>query len=479
MQNKRKYDIINGYIGLLYQEGKISMQIEKNLNSPARKRLELLFDDGSYTEINSFTKEKDGLAGVISAYGYVNGNPVYAFSQDKSVNGGAVGIAHAEKIAKLYSLAAKTGTPVVGIHDSNGAFVDGSADSLTAYSEMISASSVISGVVPQVAVIMGTCAGSAAILACSSDFVIMTEDSEFFVAPPFDTKKNGVGTASACAKAGVAHAVCKTDEDAISKTKEILNLMPLNNLSSAPVFEFEDNNTVLASGDLKSIVDAVADNGTAVEISADFGKAAYTALASVEGSSVGIIATNKADSRLTADDCDKLARFIRMCDAFALPIITIVDTEGFEADSEAELAGSVRDMTKLANCYAEATTVKISVITGKAIGPAFVALAGKNLNTDFTFAWENAVIAPLAPVTAVEFLWHDKLKGADDLTAKRNELAQEFSNTIASAVSAAERNAVDEVIAPEDTRKVLVSALDILSGKRVTKLPKKHSNIPF
>lgn len=467
------------YIGLLYQEGIISMQIEKNLNTPARKRLELLFDDGSFTEINSFTMEKDSLAGVISAYGYVNGSPVYAFSQDKSVNGGAVGTAHAAKIAKLYSLAAKTGTPVVGIYDSNGAFVDGSADSLNAYSEMISASSVISGVVPQISIIMGTCAGSAAILACSSDFVIMTKDSEFFVAPPFDTKKNGVGTAKACAAAGIAHAVCDSDEDAVKKAKAVLNLMPANNLASAPMFETDENNTVLSSGDIKSIVEAVADADSAVELSADFGKAAYTALASVNGSSVGIIATNKADSRLTADDCDKLARFIRTCDAFSLPVITFVDTEGFDADSEAELAGSVRDMTKLANCYAEATTVKISVITGKAIGPAFVALAGKNLNTDFTLAWENAVISPLAPVTAVEFLWHDRLKGAENLSAKRNELAEEFSNTVASAVSAAERNAVDEVIAPEDTRKVLVSALDILAGKRVSKLPKKHSNIPF
>ena len=150
LQTSQKYDIIIRYIGLLYQEGKISMQIEKNLNSPARKRLELLFDNGIYTEINSFTKEKDSLAGVVSAYGYVNGNPVYAFSQDKTVNGGAVGLAHAEKVAKLYALAAKTGTPVIGIHDSNGAFVDGTADSLTAYSEMISASAVISGVVPQI-----------------------------------------------------------------------------------------------------------------------------------------------------------------------------------------------------------------------------------------------------------------------------------------------------------------------------------------
>ncbi len=455
------------------------MQIEKNIDTLARKRLELLFDDSSFTEINSSIKEKDSPAGVISAYGYVNGCPVYAFSQDKTVNNGAVGKAHADKISKLYSLAAKTGIPVVGIHDSNGAFVDGSADSLMAYSEMISASSVISGVVPQISVIMGTCAGSAAILACSSDFVVMTENSEFFVAPPFDTKKNGVGTANACAKAGVAHTVCKTDEEAIEKTKKILNLLPSNNLSFAPSFEFDENSEILSATDINSIVNAVTDTDTVVEISADFGKSAYTALATIGGSAVGIVATNKSDTRLTADDCDKLARFIRICDAFSLPIVTFVDTEGFEADSEAELAGSVRDMTKLANCYAEATTVKISIVTGKAIGPAFVALAGKNINTDFTFAWENAVIAPLMPVTAVEFLWHDKLKDAENLTAKRNELADEFSKTIASAYSAAERGAVDEVISAEDTRKTLLSALDILSGKRVAKLPKKHSNIPF
>lgn len=454
------------------------MQTDKNLESQARFRLSCLFDDGNYTEINSFVQDKDSLTGVISAYGYVNGNPVYAFSQDKSINSGAVGTQHAAKIAKLYSLAAKTGIPVIGIHDSNGAFVDGTVESLSAYSEMLCAASVISGVVPQISVIAGTCAGSAAMIACSSDFVIMTEDSEFFMTPPFNDSSNNAGSADAAEKAGIASIVCADDKAAIEKARELINLLPVNNLAGAPVFEFSETGAV-AGDDFSSVISAVADADSVIEIGAGYGDAAYTALATIGGSTTGIVATNKTDSKLTAADCSKIARFVRTCDAFAIPIVTIVDTEGFEASSEAELAGSIKDMTKLANCYAEATTVKIAIVTGKAIGPAFIAFAGKNVNADFTFAWEKAVISPFSPLTAVEFLWHDKLKGAENLTEKRNELAKEYGETLASAKTAASLNCVDEVIAPEITRQAIVNALDILSGKRVSKLPKKHNNFPF
>lgn len=454
------------------------MMTDKNVESQARLRLSYLFDEGTYTEINSLAKEKDSLTSVVTAYGYVNGNPTYAFSQDKTVNSGAVGIAHSGKITKLYSLAAKTGTPIVGIHDSNGAFVDGTVQSLAAYGEMLYNSSIISGVVPQISIIAGTCAGSASMLACSSDFVIMTKDSEFFMSPPFDAEVNGVGTANASAKAGIASMVCEDDKTAILRAKELLNLLPINNLVGAPLFEYEESNVAISS-DLTSIVNAITDAGSAIEISAEYGKSAYTSLATIAGSTVGIAATNKVPDKLTADDCSKLSRFVRTCDAFAIPVITIVDTEGFDASSESELAGSIKDMARLANCYAEATTVKISVITGKAIGPAFIALAGKNIGSDFTYAWEDAVISPLSSLTAVEFLWHDKLKGVSDANAKRNELAEEYEKTLASANSAAELNCIDEIITPGDTRATIISALDILSGKRVTKLPKKHNNIPL
>ncbi len=449
------------------------MQIEKNMDCQARTRLSYLFDDGKYTEINSYAKENDCLTGVVTAYGYVNGNAVYAFSQDKSINNGAVGPAHAAKIAKLYSLAAKTGTPVIGIHDSNGAFVNGTAESLTAYGELINAASVISGVVPQISVVAGTCAGSAALFACSSDFIIMTKDAEFFMTPAF-TKENS-GSASDAAANGIAAAVCDDDKAAIEKAKELINLMPVNNLAPLPMFEYNEPETAV-SADFNSLINGVCDAESIIELYAEFGKASYTALATVNGATVGIAATNKTSDKLTDADCSKLSRFIRTCDAFAVPVITFVDTEGFDA---ADAISGVKSMTQLANCYAEATTAKISVITGKAVGPAFIALAGKDISSDFTYIWESACVSPLAPLSAVEFLWHDKLKGAADVNAKRNELAEEYKATLASAESAAASGAVDEIISASSTREAIISALDILSSKRITKLPKKHNNIPF
>jgi len=443
------------------------MQIEKNTNSQARARLALLFDDGIYTEINSMVKENDAQAAVVSAFGYVNGNAVYAFSQDKEVNNGAVGQAQAKKIAKLYELAAKTGSPVVGIHDSNGAFVDGTASSLAAYGKMLSASAVVSGVVPQISVIAGTCVGTSAMLACSSDFVIMTKDSEFYMAP-----NAANGSAEAAAKAGIASVLCDDEKDAICSARELINLLPVNNLASVPMFEFTEGSAVAAT-DAKSVIESVSDADSGIEIYAEYGKNAFTGFTTIAGATVGVAA---ATEKLNSDDSTKLARFVRMCDAFSIPVVTFIDCEGFD---ETDVISSVKSMTTLANSYAEATTAKIAVVTGKAIGPVFAAVAGDSANSDFTYAYENAVIAPFAPVTAVEFMWHDKLVGASDLTAERNKLADEYSKTLASATSAAENDYIDDIITPESTRNILIAALDILSGKRVQKLPKKHNNIHF
>jgi acetyl-CoA carboxylase carboxyltransferase component len=442
--------------------------------SKAVERLQKLFDDGSFTEVGSALKQKDSLSGVVTAYGYVNGNPVYAYAQDKTVNGGAVGMAQADKIAKLYGLSAKTGTPIVGIYDSNGAYVD--VDSLTAYGKMINASAVVSGVVPQIALIMGTCAGSSAILACTSDFVVMTEDSEFFVAPVPSDDKSGAGTAQSAMKAGTATSVCANDDEAIKKVRDILNLMPVNNISQLPQFEYADPTAIIGKN-VTSIVNAIADSESVVELSDGFGKASYTALATIGGATVGIVGTDKTDDKLNADDCSKVARFVRMCDAFSIPVVTLLNSEGFDCNSATETSGAVRDVTKLADAYAEATTVKVSIVTGKAYGVVFTAMAGKSADADFTYAWDNATISPLAPLTAVEFLWHDKLKGAEDVKSTREKLAREYATTVASANASAEKGAIDEVIAPMETRKVLISALDILSSKRVETLSKKHSNI--
>ena len=446
------------------------MQIDNNTNIQARERLALLFDDGIYNEINSMVKEKEELTAVVTAFGYVNGNAVYAFSQDKSVNGGAIGMAQAKKISKIYELAAKTGSPVIGIHDSNGAFVDGTAASLAAYGKMLSASAVVSGVVPQISVIAGTCAGTAAMLACSSDFVIMTKDSEFFMAP-----NSANSSAEAAAKAGIASILCDDEKEAIISARELINILPVNNLANVPVFEFTAN-TPVASTDINTIIASSIDSDSDIEIGAEYGKSAFTAFATIGGSTVGIAVAGNEGSKLTADDCAKLARFVRTCDAFSVPVVTFVDSEGFD---DTDVISSVKAMTTLANSYAEATTAKISVVAGKAIGPVFAAVAGDSANSDFTYAFENAVIAPLSPITAVEFMWHDKLSGTSDLAADRKKLAKEYETTLASSVTAAENGFIDDVIAPENTREVLIAALDILAGKRVQKLPKKHNNIQF
>ena len=451
------------------------MQMEKNAASPARARLALLFDGGEYREFGTYVAEGENPAGVVTGYGFVNGNPVYAFAQDQSEANGAVGAAQAEKISKVYTLAAKTGAPVVGIYDSNGAFMDGTARSLNAYSLIMKRVAQVSGVVPQIALVAGVCAGSAAMAAAAADFVVMTKDAELFLTPSFE---KGAGSAEAAAKNGVAAIVAEDEQAAAEQVRALINLLPVNNMAMAPCMEYEAP-AAAAGSDLASCVDSIADGGSVIELYADYAGAAYTALATVNGSTVAIAATNKTDAKLTEADCAKLSRFVRVADAFSIPVITLVDTLGFDGNAETELAGSVKALTRLAGSYAEATTAKISVVTGNAVGAVFVALAGKGCNADFAYATENACIAPLMPEAAVEFLWHDKLKGCDDLTAKRKELAKEYSTTLASAEKAANLGVIDDVIAPADMRAVIASALSMMEGKRVTNLPKKHNNFPF
>lgn len=440
--------------------------------APARNRLTYLFDEGKFTELDPYAKSGSGLSGVITAYGYVDGNPVYAFSQDITVKNGALTKVQADKIVKLYDLAAKTGVPVIGIYDSFGADLNDGCEAMAAYGELLMWVSNLSGVVPQISVVAGVCAGTAAMLAQSADFTVITSDSELYVAPNSDIKNS----AENAAKNGTACIVAEDDKAAVEAAKEILNKLPQNNLSPVPMYEFEEPTAVFGK-DAESQAKAVCDEGSLIELSADYGKASYTALGTLGGASVGIIATNKTDDKLTADDCSKLARFVRICDSYAVPVITLVDTEGFAADDDTEAAGAVKNMTKLAHAYAEATTIKLAAVTGKAYGPAYIALAGKGANADMTFAVPDAVISPLNPVTAVEFLAHDELKGAADLAAKRKELADKYAREEASAAAAAQKNCLDNIVSGNDLRKVLINAVEILAGKRISRLPKKHSNI--
>lgn len=450
-------------------------------DSAAYKKLELLFDEGSFVEYNGLAKTSGKSTGVVTGYGYVDGALVYAFAQDGSVEGGALGRVHAEKIKKVYDNAAKTGAPVVAVFDSNGVRLNEGNSALAAYGEILAASAKLSGVVPQISVVSGICAGCSAMLACSADFVIMNKDAQLFLNAPFTSAANGdttegAGSADNAVKAGVAHIVCEDESDAAAAAKNLLLMLPSNNLSQVPVCEYQQNAvSAAAADDVKGVVASIADADSEIEISSGFG-GAYTALATVLGSTVGFVAAN---GLLTADDCVKTARFVRTCDAFSIPVITLINSAGFNSTAKDELAGSVRSAAMLSHAYAEATTQKIALVTGKAIGAVNVALAGKGANADLVIAWADAVISALDSETAAEFFMHDRLSGADDLAEKRAELAKEYELTDGSAIKAAEDGYIDDVINPSESRQAIINALGMLEGKRVSNLPKKHGNMPL
>lgn len=462
--------------------------VKASSDNDAKKRLTALFDPDTFVEMDAFAMANDVPCGVITGYGYVDGNPVYAFAQDNSVDGGAVGRVHAEKIKKVYEMASKTGAPVVAIYDSKGARLNEGFDALAGYGDMLALSNNLSGVVPQIAVVLGTCAGVSAMLACGADFVVMSESAELFMTAPFVAKANGeaaegAGTAAFAEKCGVAHLVCKDDQDALAQTRTLLSLLPINNLSMVPQFEYEEDAAgadTLLQYMAKEVcvcqaVKAIADASSVIVLQKEFGKGVFTALGTLAGSTVGFAGTK--GKKLTADDSAKLARFVRTCDAFSIPVVTLVDTDGFVPSSKAELAGSIRESAKLAHAYAEATCPKIALITGDAVGSAYIALAGKGANADMVMAWPSAMISAMAPEAAVEILWHEKLAGVDK--NGREQLVEEYKDTLASPLEAAKNGYIDQIFEPDQTRAYLIGALDMLSGKRVSKMPKKHGNMPL
>lgn len=456
--------------------------------SPARDRMALLFDEGSFTELDAFAKAEGGSAGVITGYGAIEGETVFAFAQDKTEASGAVGKIQAAKIKKLYELAVKTGAPVVGIYDSFGAALREGNDVLAAYGEMMTWASAISGVVPQISVIAGTCAGTAALIAAGADIVVMSEMAEYFLTSPSIEKAAGAGavgagSAASAAKAGVAHIVTKTAEEAVAKAKQLVSMLPHNNLSALPIFDFAAKQGAEAAlnaaceGDTRDaaeIVENVFDAGSVIELMPTYGaKGAYIALATLGGFTCGVASTRGGG--LCRKNCKKLSILMQLCDAYQIPVVTFVDVTGFVPDAEAELAGLAKYAAGMAHIYAEATTPKIAVITGKAYGAAYIALAGKGANADMSFAWPSAVISALAPETAAAILHGDDVNAQKDMAA----VTAEYIATEASPYKACEQGYVDDVIEPANTRGMLISAIDMLSGKRVSKLPKKHSNLPL
>lgn len=454
--------------------------------TPARTRVSALFDADTFVELDAFAGMSEGMSGVVTGYGYVGDNLVYAFAQDVTACGGAVTKVHANKIKKVYELAAKTGCPVVGIYDSNGAKVTEANEMLTAYGEILALSNNLSGVVPQIAVVLGTCAGTSALMACGADFVVMSKDAELFLNAPFVTNAKGdnpeAGTAKFVAEAGVASIVAEDEAAALEQVRKLVSYLPANNLAPAPLFETAENAGAAqliakAYGDVdnmcaKSLIEAVADADTVVEVNALYGTGMVTALGLVSGAAVGFVANNETAGEFGANACDKAARFVRTCDAFNIPVVTLVNTKGLKMTACPKL---IREGSKLAHAYAEATTAKIAVICGQAIGAAYLAMASKGSH-DLTLAWPTGVISAMGLEAYVEFTAHDKLKGTSNLEASRKELVEEYIDTAAGAFKAAENGFVDAVIAPEQTRASLIHAIEMLAGKRESRMPKKHSN---
>ena len=340
---------------------RIEMLAERNasidLKNPARARLVKLFDADSFVELDAFVKAGEKEAGVIAGYGLVEGSVVYAFSQDVSSDSGAVNAAHAKKIKKIYELAAKTGCPVVCVYDSKGAKLSEGNEMLAAYSEVLAASGKISGVVPQIALVLGTCAGVNAMLAAAADVLVMSREAELFMTAPFIAAANGdsaedAGSAEAAAKAGVAAVVADDEDAAVAEVRKLLTMLPQNNLQSLPLFDFADSTETLdPSGCPKRIVEAIADAQSLVELSAEYGKGVYTFLGTMAGTTVGFVTTSK-ENALDSAACEKAARFVKVCDAFNIPIVTFIDSKGFALNADVAV---VKDAAKLAGAYAEAT----------------------------------------------------------------------------------------------------------------------------
>lgn len=443
--------------------------------SKARERLLQLFDDESFVETGKFVGSGGETASVVTGYGLIDGATVYAFSQDISVKGGAVNSTAAAKLVKLYDMAVKNGAPVVGIYDSKGGDIAEGAAMLDAYAYIAQSAAKLSGVVPQISLVAGLCAGTAAMIAGMADFVVMTEKSEFFMTAPFvseDDSLKGAGTAGNAAKAGTAAIVAKDDKAAIEEVKKLVRILPANNLELSGNDYYAENDADITS-ELKAdaAVKALADKNSVIELYKDFGTASYTALGSMSWKTVGFVATDKTDDKLSAADCAKIARFVSFCDAFSIPVVTVLDSPGIGGTQAAELAGSVRDAAKLAQVYASVTTAKITLVTGKAYGSAYCAVAPAS---DMVLAYESSVISAADPKAAVIFLKGDELDGTNEAA-----LIEEYKNSDASVFTLAARGSIDRVIDPADARTAILSAIDTSEGKRVHTPQRKHINFVY
>jgi Acetyl-CoA carboxylase, carboxyltransferase component (subunits alpha and beta) len=431
--------------------------------SVSYRRITSLFDEGSFQEVEGYSRSGEEYTEAAAGYGTIEGCPAYAFVQNSDIAGGAMSKAQAAKISRVYSMAVKTGAPIIGIYDSVGGRLKEGAHLLEAYGEILLHSNNLSGVVPQISLILGPCIGTTAMVAAGADIVVMTEKAELTIAT------DGTGASSEeAAKRGDCHVVVPDEQSAIETARRLIAVLPSNNLSVGSILNIQNTGSPsepAEGADGRQVIEAVCDADSFMELGKRFGSSAVTGLCEIGGSAAGAVALGGV---LDADACAKTARFVRFCDAFSLPIVTFVDAEAFS---------SLREASKLSSAYSETTAPKLAVVTGTACGPVYIAAAGRGANSDFTFAWPNAVISPLAPETAAVFLWSDRLSGSEQPVEDRKKLIEEYKATEASPFKAAADGFIEDIILPQETRSKIISTLEMLSGKRVSGLPKKHSNI--
>lgn len=452
-------------MGIENKNDVLSKAVSEVEASKGYMRLQKLFDDATFTQVDAFAKSEGGYAEAVAGYGYINGTGIYAIAQNSDLSGGAMSQAQAAKIKKVYDLAQKTGVPVITIYDSIGGRLTEGSQLLTAYGEILKMSSALSGVIPQISVVLGPCLGTQALIAACGDVVIAAKGAEFSL---------DVNTGSTAEKAfenGTAHLLAEDEEDAIAIARDVASMLPANNIETAAGFEFADASENVADNTLANdIPELVADDGSYLELSAAYGDDAVTALATLTGITVGFVSAGA--KILSGDACKKIARFVRFCDAFSIPVITFVDSEKFCC---------LKSAARVSSAYAEATTAKISVITGEAYGALYVALAGTGSNADITFAYPNASVSPLNPYASAVIMLGDEigkeLKGSANPQADKEALVAKFKAENCSVFEAAANGYVEDVITPSATRAKLASALDMLIGKRVQRLPKKHNNL--
>jgi len=480
----------------------------------ARERIEYLLDEGSFQELDMLARHRAhgmGLEdtrpytdGVITGFGTIDGRRVCVFSQDFTVFGGALGEVFAEKIHKVMDLAASTGVPMIGLNDGAGARIQEGVVSLHSYGGIFHRNVQASGVIPQISVVLGPCAGGAVYSPAMTDFIFMVNtSSHMFITGP-DVVKTVTGedvtleelggAMSHATKSGVATFVAPDEQTCLDEVRYLLSFLPANNLEEPPRLPSTDDPdrgtpelvdlmpaTATQPYDMKKVIESVVDDGDYFEVHPHWAMSITCGFARVDGRVVGIVGNQPAvlAGVLDIDSSEKAARFVRTCDAFNVPLVTFVDVPGFMPGTDQEYGGIIRHGAKLLYAYCEATVPRIQVITRKAYGGAYVVMNSKSIGADLAFAWPSAELAVMGPQGAVEIVYRRELGEAADPVARRAELVEEYTETYANPYVAAERGYIDDVIDPADTRRVLVRSLEMLASKREELPRRKHGNVPL